>query len=161
MQSTVPPDSGLTAADIITQPFATQTARDTFATLLRNSGDAAFANIDTVSAVTQDVPASEGGLSTGAIIGIAVGGAAGVALLAGGGYWLSKRNQDGGYAKDVGDQPPSSLNLGGYDDVSTLQEPTRDNRISTYGDQRYVHVARWLKSLTDMVGLVDQDTHNV
>jgi hypothetical protein len=131
------PGSTLKSADVVTQPFATQTSRDAFANMLQRSGDAAFASINSVSSVTQaQAPASDGGgLPLGAIIGIAVGGTAGLALLAGGGYWLLTRDNDGGYAKDVGDQPPSSLNLGGGDDVSTLQDPTRDNRISTYGDQ--------------------------
>ena len=124
--------SSLQPADVVTQPFASQTSRDAFATLLRESGDTAFANIDSVSGVSQSLPASDdGGLSTGAIIGIAVGGAAGAALLVGGGYWLFTRDKSGGYAKDVGDQPPSSLKLGGGDDISTLQDPTRP-----YGDQR-------------------------
>jgi len=132
--------SGLQPADVVTQPFATQSTRDAFASMLKDSGDAAFANIQSVSGVSQSQPASaggDGGLSTAAIIGIAVGGAAGAVLLLGGGFWLIKRNSGGGYAKDIDDQPPSSLNLGGGDDVSTLQDPTRsDNRVSGYGDQR-------------------------
>lgn len=134
----ITPNSSLSTAEVVTQPFAAQQSRDAFAQLLQNSGDAAFANIEGVSGLSQSnpAPAGDGGLSTGAIIGIAVGGAAGAALLIGGGYWLYKRNHSGGYAKDVGDQPPSSLNLGGGDDVSTLQDPARDHKMSTYGDQR-------------------------
>ena len=47
------PGSGLEPADVVSQPFAAQTSRDAFANLLNNSGDAAFASIDSVSGVTQ------------------------------------------------------------------------------------------------------------
>lgn len=47
------PGSDITTADVVTQPFASQTSRDSFASLLRESGDVAFANIQSVSGLTQ------------------------------------------------------------------------------------------------------------
>lgn len=49
----IPFGSGITAADVITQPFAAYTSRVAFANLLRDSGDNAFTNIESVSGVTQ------------------------------------------------------------------------------------------------------------
>ncbi len=48
----ISPDSNLEPADVVTQPFATQTSQDAFATLLQESGDPDFSNINTVSSVT-------------------------------------------------------------------------------------------------------------
>jgi hypothetical protein len=47
------PGYGLQPPDVVTLPFATQTSRDAFAALLRDSNDTAFTNIDSVSNVTQ------------------------------------------------------------------------------------------------------------
>lgn len=53
------PDSGLQPADVVTQPFASQTSRDAFAAFLLQLGDLEFITIDSVLSVTQEtVPAT-------------------------------------------------------------------------------------------------------
>ena len=131
--------SAVTPSDVVLQPFASDTARGVFTDMLIATGDPAFAGLTSVSSVSQGQPDPSndgGGLSTGAIIGIACGGAAGLALLAYGGYRISQKDSGGtGYSTTGDDMPPSSLRLTGRDDVSTL-----DNKgvmDSRYGDQRY------------------------
>jgi hypothetical protein len=127
-------------SEVIMQPFASDTSRAQFTANLKATDSNAFADITGVSGVSQQVSSSSSStLSTGAIIGIAVGGAAGLVLLGGAGYWATHRG-DGGYEKTIGDHPPTSLQLGGGDDVSTLHDPSKGLRAADsvgYGDQRY------------------------
>jgi len=91
---TIAEGSGLQPADVVTQPFATQSVRDAFASILKDTGDAAFANIQGVSSVSQFEPASagdDGRLSSAAIIGIVIGCLSAVGLLAGTRRLLSER----------------------------------------------------------------------
>lgn len=126
----ISPDSPMTEADIVTQPFMSDQSRAIYSDRLRETGDPAFENIQGTSQITQ-AGSEDSGLSTGAIIGIAVGGAAGLALLVGGGYYMFSKRGGGGYKSTGEDQPPQSLALGGGDDVSALHEPNKP-----YGDQR-------------------------
>jgi hypothetical protein len=140
----IEPDSSFTPEQVITTPFASSAGREDYVNQLRDSGDAAFADITDVSQVTQE----QGGgsdkntvgnsdLTLGAVIGIAIGGFAGLVLLCGLAYMCMKRG-DGGYEKSSEMHPPSTLNLGGGDDVSTLNDPKKSTRDSVggYGDQR-------------------------
>jgi hypothetical protein len=135
-------DSNLDAGGVITEPLASESDQKQFAERLKATGNNAFADITSVSGVSQEGQGqaqADDGLSTAAIVGIAVGGAAGLVLLGGAGYWAT-HSGDGGYEKNIGDHPPSSLQLGGGDDVSTLNDPTKSLRAADsaggYGDQR-------------------------
>jgi hypothetical protein len=135
----------LSTQGVITQALASDTARAGYTAQLKATDDNAFADITGVSGVSQGGQGGgggedDGGLSTGAIVGIAVGGAAGLVLL-GGALYMATHRGDGGYEKSAGDHPPSSLQLGGGDDVSTLNDPGKSSRraadsLGGYGDQR-------------------------
>jgi len=138
--------ASVTAEQVIQAPFLVPSSQAAYLVNLRNTGDPAFANLQSVSAIT--FPNSGGGgLSTSAIIGIAVGGAAGLLLLLGGGYYFFRNKNNG--AKQVysdgfyDDAPVSTVNSrmnNENDDISTLAESTTHklsgrSGIGGYGDQ--------------------------
>ena len=148
-----------TPETVVVAPFSSPQGRDTYLTLLKEeNGD--FAEVTTVSKVVQGTGGNEApvekpvvndsGLSTGALVGIIVGCAAGVVAILGIIYFVSQRGDDGGYASS-GKTPPSQLHVGNGlhgDEVSTLAEPHVMGRnsgvpntisgesIVGYGDQR-------------------------
>jgi len=138
--------ASVTAEQVIQAPFISQSSQAAYLVNLRNTGDPAFANLQSVSAIT--FPNSGGGgLSTSAIIGIAVGGAAGLLLLLVGGYYCFRNKDRGakqGYSNGVSDDAPIGTVKGRMndesDDISTLADPTTDKLsgragIGGYGDQ--------------------------
>jgi hypothetical protein len=140
-------DASVTAEQVIQAPFLVQSSQAAYLVNLRNTGDPAFANLQSVSAIT--FPNSGGGgLSISAIIGIAVGGAAGLLLLLVGGYYCFRNKDRGtkqGYSNGVSDDAPIGTVKGRMndesDDISTLADPTTDKLsgrtgIGGYGDQR-------------------------
>jgi len=139
-------DASVTAEKVIQAPFISQSSQAAYLVNLRNTGDPAFANLQSVSAIT--FPNSGGGgLSISAIIGIAVGGAAGLLLLLVGGYYCFRNKDRGtkqGYSNGVSDDAPIGTVKGRMndesDDISTLADPTTDKLsgrtgIGGYGDQ--------------------------
>lgn len=133
----------VTSADVAAGPFDTSSRRTEYVVTLRNSGDDGLSKV--VSAEEVVVPetksTSSSGLSTGAIAGIAVGGAIVLMLL----MWaiskwvLYRSNKLSGYIGDVEDAPPTSIKTG-PDDVSTMDgySKVRSSResLAGYGDQR-------------------------
>ena len=84
-------------------------------------------------------------LSTGAIIGIAVGGTAALVLAGLGAKAYFGRERDGDGYMEHGKQPISQFNLSGDEDISTIEDPTvakvgsgDASAYGNYGDQRYV-----------------------
>ncbi|KAI2501471.1 hypothetical protein MHU86_12986 [Fragilaria crotonensis] len=132
----------VTSADVAAGPFDTSSRRTEYVVTLRNSGDEGLSKV--VSAEEVVVPetksTSSSGLSTGAIAGIAVGGAIVLMLL----MWaiskwvLYRSNKLSGYIGDVEDAPPTSIKTG-PDDVSTMDgySKVRSSResLAGYGDQ--------------------------
>lgn len=154
------------AADLVdpitvsTAPFSVQEGRDAYLELLQQSGQGVLADITSTSGVTTDstlAPTSspvepteaptdaaedddEGPLSTGAIIGIAVGGGV---LVLGLLFYLCCRGGDNEYTG--ANDPPPSVNVKDFgDEISTLAPPPLSGglgapgSIAGYGDQRYV-----------------------
>jgi hypothetical protein len=122
--------SSATPLQVVQAPFSTADRQKAFVNYLKdNSDNTAFDGVTGVSAVSapQTDTAKDKKLSTGAIIGIAVGG--GVLVLGGGLLLWSRYRGSGGY-KSSGDGP-SGMKVSGRDEISTLDEPQRP-----YGDQR-------------------------
>ena len=140
-----PGSSDVTAEQVVETPFVSNERRVVYVGDLKSSGDDAFSTLANVSPVEFPVPPpDDDGLSTGAIIGIAVGGGCAFMLLLFGGYQMYSRSKSRtGYFSDVGEAPPTSIRAGG-DEVSRLDEPskmgvlTSDESLAGYGDQRYV-----------------------
>ena len=138
-----------TTADVdalASTPFDSSDDRFAYVTMLQNSGNGVLAKVTAASEVTvPETPKSSGGggLSVGAIAGIAVGGAVVLMLV----MWaisrwvLNRSNKHNGYVGDVEDAPPTSIRTG-QDDVSTMDgySKVRSSResLAGYGDQRYV-----------------------
>jgi hypothetical protein len=92
-----------------------------------------------------------GGLSTGAIVGIAVGGAAGLGLILYGGSKMMGGGGGGSYVEPDG-RPPSQFNVAEDEDISTIDDLTigkvgSGNVSGGYGDQRYVFLIKDLPSM--------------
>ena len=147
-------DDIITPAALATSPFETIDQRSSYQILLNSQGDPFLAQITDVTPVfLPDEPTiiptptaaptpDGGGLSTGAIIGIAVGG--GVLLLGAlGGYMYMRGRKSGGTERNAGTEtaPPTTItgpkSING-DEVSTLAPP--DVRGGPMGDQRYVGI---------------------
>ena len=164
--NTADPDN-FPATDVALGPFSNRGDLNTYLESLQAANDE-FADVTSVADIGEggggsntEAPIVEpdddddDGLGTAAIIGIAVGCAAAVALVGGVGYYVSQRGDDGGYVTASGKTPPSQLDVGMRpDDVSTLggepntyrQSSVRQSGLATisgesaggYGDQRYV-----------------------
>jgi hypothetical protein len=137
------PGSSLEPADVVTQPFATQTSRDAFANLLQRSGDAAFASIDTVSHVTQEpAPGGRdgGGLSVGAVIGIVVSCVTVIGLLFVGGY-MCRGHMGKKHGEPVEQAPTRYSNpaRGNNVDRNTRPEPYMRNASEMTADRHVFH----------------------
>lgn len=142
---------------VATVPFDSEAGRNAYVEMLQNSGQVGLADVTSVSPVqTETTPeptlapamppsaggdgSGEKGLSTGAIVGIAVGG--GVALI-GLLYFFFFRSGDNDY-EGANDPPPSVNVQRETDEVSTLAPPPlgpggapmSHGSIGGYGDQR-------------------------
>jgi len=129
-----------------TEPF--DSAEDYIASL--RTGNKHFQNITTELNVNpapapqlSSAPTNAGGLGTGALIGIIVGGVVGLLVLLLGAYCLCRRRRSRkGYFKNVGDSPPTSIKQSGPDEVSTIGDPVGKSggmpggeSVADYGDQ--------------------------
>ena len=142
-----PGNSDVTAEEVVEAPFLNDALRIVYVGNLQSSGDDAFSTLANVSPVGFPAPppdSGDDGLSTGAIIGIAVGGGCALMLLLLGGYQMYSRSQSRTeYFGEGGETTPASIRAGG-DDVIRLDEPikrgvrTSDQSLADYGDQRYV-----------------------
>ena len=131
---------------VASYPFDSGSRLVEYLAVLQNSGNSALAKVTKVSEVTIPVTPNKGGgsssaLSTGAIIGIAVGGAVVLVILmcAISKWVLYRSSKHSGYVGDVEDAPPTSIRAG-QDDVSTMDgySKVRSSResLAGYGDQR-------------------------
>lgn len=150
------------ANDYALLPFVNTPYKQLLVETLRNNIDA-FSSLTDIS--TPVIPAEtggdDGGLSLGAIIGIAVGGAAGLLLLAWCAYAMGSRRDDrhpvsdgAGYSGsgdiDDANMMPSTFQMSHGDDdiISTMDDPTvaklggtmsgEASALGGYGDQRFV-----------------------
>jgi hypothetical protein len=145
--SYTPGNSDVTAKEVVEVPFVNDERRDVYVGELQSSDDDAFSTLANVSPVEFPAPSPDSGddgLSTGTIIGIAVGGGCALMLLLLGGYQMYSRSQSrSGYFREGGEATPGSIRAGG-DDVSRLDEPDKmgvpasDESLAEYGDQRCV-----------------------
>ena len=150
--------------DYVQLPFLDTPYKQMLVEQLRNNVDAFSGLTDISNPVIPVEPESdESGLSLGAIIGIAVGGAAGLLLLAWGAYAMGSRRDDrhpvsdgigAGYSGsgdlDDPNMMPSTFQLSHGDDdiISTMDDPTvaklggtmsgEASALGGYGDQRCV-----------------------
>lgn len=127
------------AKQVVEEPFIRASFRQQYVALLMATDDPAFASLNSVSNVRfpPEDTGGGGGMSVGAIIGIAVGSVAGFLLLLGGAYYMrNKSQQRKGYFSGVGETPPTSIKAGA-DEVSTLAEPAKSGgqSLAGYGDQ--------------------------
>lgn len=123
---------------VIRNPLNDQTLLDVYLNLLKASGEEAF---DSLTAIDPSPPAGPGddddgddGLSTGAIAGIAAGGAV---LLAIGGYMLLRSRDADSHERLNGNEnePPVSFSAVQSEEVSTIDQRSTPAETG-YGDQR-------------------------
>jgi hypothetical protein len=145
-------------------PFVNTPYKQMLVETLRSNINA-FSTLTDISTpvIPSETGGGDGGLSLGAIIGIAVGGAAGLLLLAWGAYAMGSRRDDrhpvsdgigAGYSGsgdlDDANMLPSTFQMSHGDDdiISTMDDPTvaklggtmsgEASALGGYGDQRFV-----------------------
>jgi hypothetical protein len=142
-------------------PYQDVEANTELRSRLQNANMNVFRNLESEIPVPQvGETRGDGGLSTGAIAGIAVGGAIGLAILTlfvSRGFHKDDDDYDNGERRRQGNvwndndvlsheetdsRPPTSFNISQSDDVSTIQNPIRSSgglvsqSDAEYGDQR-------------------------
>jgi hypothetical protein len=145
-------------------PFVNTPYKQLLVETLRSNYDS-FASLTDISTpvIPSETSGGDSGLSLGAIIGVAVGGAAGLLLLAWGAYAMGSRRDDrhpvsdgigAGYSGsgdlDDANMMPSTFQMSHGDDdiISTMDDPTvaklggtmsgEASAMGGYGDQRFV-----------------------
>jgi hypothetical protein len=153
----IPTRDDVTVSSLATDPFANQNGRDAFLELLQEANAAVFGDVTSTSQVAlPELPDAatqapkddddDDVLSTGAIIGIAVGGAVALAIII---YAVmvgtnSSSDKGGDYQASTAENPPAVLKVSvAGDEVSTLDGPAGNTApasgasLTEYGDQRY------------------------
>jgi hypothetical protein len=134
-----------TPREIIVVPFEDTDGNAMYAADLQTSNDPAFALVQSPieSPIIPGAGDDDDGLSTGAIVGIAVAGGFVFLMAAFLGIRMMGSDDGEGYV-DPDTRPPGQFNVAASDDVSAIDDaPAKalgagDASVAEYGDQRYV-----------------------